>query len=460
MRKRRKIGLLIVFMSTVVLIGCGLFLFPYLRSAFLFLGFDRPKEYLVLFQNNMEIRPSGGFMGSFSRIRFEKGKLTLLKIEDIYVPDGQLDGHVDPPWPIQAAFGQGWYKLRDSNWELDFPTAAKTIEWFFEHGKEPKADGLITVNLFLLQDLLKITGPVYVTDEPDKISYDNFYKKTQSAVETGFFPGSIQKQSFLSKLGKSVLSEIEHLPLTKKIEVLKSAWRLVKEKQIYVSSHDPTIQHMVHQIHADGELHDIRTSPHDYFSFFETNLGANKANCCIERSVKLSLQSKNNLLEHRMILSYTNTNPSTLKQPPQYWGGAYVNFLRVVIPLDANVTSITVGEKNLPIPLGSGNDSKYNVEDLMKTQTDEEARKFITNDDTAHQRVSLEKFPDKGLQSIGFFVFVDALESKDVTVEYHTQTFSTLFIQKQGGIEKIPYTISVQGKASDVSIRTDQIIHL
>ena len=63
-------------------------------------------------------------MGSYAVVRSQESGVRSVEIKDIYVPDGQLVGHVDPPLPIQQAFGQGWWKLRDSNWDTDFTAAA------------------------------------------------------------------------------------------------------------------------------------------------------------------------------------------------------------------------------------------------------------------------------------------------------------------------------------------------
>lgn len=57
-------------------------------------------------------------MGSYARL------LPQLQILDIYTPDGQLAGHVEPPAPIQKAFQNGEWRLRDSNWDPDFTVAA------------------------------------------------------------------------------------------------------------------------------------------------------------------------------------------------------------------------------------------------------------------------------------------------------------------------------------------------
>src|SRR3989344_6988876 len=55
------------------------------------------KTYIVLLQNNRELRPSGGFMGSYARFKVQGSGLKEFTVQDIYVPDGQIAGHIDPP---------------------------------------------------------------------------------------------------------------------------------------------------------------------------------------------------------------------------------------------------------------------------------------------------------------------------------------------------------------------------
>ncbi|PWU23238.1 hypothetical protein C5B42_03680 [Candidatus Cerribacteria bacterium 'Amazon FNV 2010 28 9'] len=454
MKKIRTLFIAFMFILSSIV---AMLIYPAVRAGYSFFGFDHPKEYIVLFQNNMELRSTGGFMGSFGRIGFEKGKMSVLKIQDIYVPDGQLDGHVDPPWPIQAAFGQGWYRLRDSNFDPDFPTSAQTIEWFFEHGGEKKSDGIIAVNLSLLREILKVTGPVHILDQIEPVTVDNFYAKTQAAADEGFFPGSTQKTDFLSKLGSAVLEQLHHLRIDQYVQLANAVRILVKQKQILFAIDDAMVASFFHSHNMDGAL--ARSANEDYVSFFENNFGANKANCCIKRTVNVETSKRANVLEHVVTLSYINTNPSTLKQPPQFWGGAYVNFLRVAIPIQATIQSISVNGSELPSPsvvaaLPNEEESDtlntdQTIEDLMAAHTVAQTAMFGV--DTAHRQVLLETKQEQGIQLVGFFVFVDALSSSTVQIQYTTPVYSTLHLQKQSGVDEIPYMIN--GKK--VLLKTD-----
>ncbi|MCD6225716.1 DUF4012 domain-containing protein, partial [bacterium] len=101
-------------------------------------GREQPRRFLVLLQNNMELRPTGGFIGSLAVLQFTDGQLIDFKVNDVYQADGQLKGHVEPPAPIKNILGEGGWYLRDSNWSPDFPVSAQRAAWFYrkETGQE------------------------------------------------------------------------------------------------------------------------------------------------------------------------------------------------------------------------------------------------------------------------------------------------------------------------------------
>lgn len=456
----RRIGLILIFIVLICLLVGAIFQ-PTFSVAYKVLGFDKPREYIVLFQNNMELRATGGFMGSYGRIRVERGSITLVKIEDIYTPDGQLAGHTEPPWPIQSAFGQGWFKLRDSNFDPDFTKSARTIAWFFEQGREPKADGIVAINLNFLEKMLDLVGPVYLLDEPEPITSQNFYKKTQESVEKDFFPGSIAKRTFLSKLGSQVFRTLNELPLTQKIRIPAIIFRQLKEKQILFVMFDEAVSEWLRAQRFDGAIKDMtRFIDSDYLSLFESNLGANKANCCIKRQVHLKLDKQSETIDHTLTIDYENTNPTTLKKPPQYWGGAYVNFLRIGIPIDAQINSLMVGGLSYPISNLDAGDVKLNLIDLISSQTEKNEGGFTASQELASKRVDIDRRTQVGVKFIGFFVLVDALESKQVVLKYQTDATSSsrMYVQKQSGIDVLPLSLESEGIIKTYSILQDGFI--
>ena len=123
-------------------------------------------------------------MGSYAKLKFRQGVLVDAKISDIYNPDGQLIGYVEPPPPVKKAFDFGGWKLRDSIGILILLKLLLKSLGFFEQGLEP-TDGLVAINLSLVQKILKITGPV------GEISDKNIWQLAQTQAEV-----NMQKQNF------------------------------------------------------------------------------------------------------------------------------------------------------------------------------------------------------------------------------------------------------------------------
>lgn len=343
------------------------------------------KQFVILLQNNYEIRPSGGFMGSFAVIETTKTGISKVSFQDIYVPDGQLVGHVDSPLPIEQAFGQGWWKLRDSNWDPDFTVAAPQIAWFFDQGKQ-SVDGLVAVNFSFINTLAKTLG---------LFKNQDLYNLTQSAAETNSFAGSTQKSDFLNVVGDTLLQKLEHLKLTEMLPVAKLFWKNLKSGEIMLWFPDTDLQKTLAQRHWDGAL-----DP-NYLYIVDTNLGANKANCCVTRTIAQ---------DNGLHIAYTNISPAPNPIKPIFWGGNYIDYLRIVLPRDTQIKSVKVANKELilkPLEYQYGlQQDRYQVEDRGQ------------------------------FEIIGFWVTVPFQQSVQVDVQYDPISTQKLLIKNQPGWTK------------------------
>src|SRR3989344_5610276 len=95
-----------------------------------FIGTKGTKKYLILFQNPSELRPTGGFPGTYGVVSFKDGKLQDFKVDDVYNLDGQLQELIIPPVQLQH-ITPNW-GMRDTNWFVDFPTSARKTMEFYE----------------------------------------------------------------------------------------------------------------------------------------------------------------------------------------------------------------------------------------------------------------------------------------------------------------------------------------
>jgi len=63
----------------------------------------------------MELRPGGGFIGSYGILTMDKGKVSDFKIHDVYDADGKLKASIEPQFPVRRYLKLPHLFLRDSN---------------------------------------------------------------------------------------------------------------------------------------------------------------------------------------------------------------------------------------------------------------------------------------------------------------------------------------------------------
>lgn len=403
-------------------------------------GINRPKTYFVLLQNNMELRPTGGFMGSYAKIKLAKGGMGDLVVQDIYVPDGQIQGHVDPPAPIQTAFNQGWFRLRDSNWDPDFPTACQTISWFFDKGGEEKPNGIIGLNLILVSDLFEITGPLFLFDYNQSVDQQNFYQIAQQYSETDFFPGSSQKANIMGALVKAMITKIKTLNTKKSLLLLKVIYKNLKNNQILLYSTDLKLQTIFNQLGWDGSVKPLvleQGQINDYFYLNEANLGANKANLYVTRQIskEVSFLHDSQIVGNRTTIVFTNASKYFTPVKPGFWGGDYYAYLRIYLPISI-----------LDLSVESGGE-KLEEKDLTR-----------------------ERIEKQNLLQVGFWLKVPAKSEKKILVSFSLplngfdeKANYSLRVVKQPGIEKLPFSLQITKEKStlfslDQDLFRDQVI--
>ena len=379
------------------------------------------KTYYVMLQNNTELRATGGFMGSYVRIKTKKSGIYEIAVQDIYVPDGQLVGHVEPPYPVQEAFKIGNLWLRDSNWDPDFASAAATIAWFLEQGNENPADGIIAVNQLTVSRLISVFGELKVPVFDETVTGQNLYSLAQRYAEEGFFPGSTKKKDFLGAVGGALVRRVKDVRLLESLKLLKLLKEELDKKQILVWMRDAEIRKW------GGRLEDGWDKKSDYLYIVESNLGANKANCCIERKLNHEVGIMNNARREKLTIEWKNENEFDATKPPVFWGGQYVDYVRVVLPAAVKIQDVRVQGSSLRLATG---------EDFAKPNS---LRQEMSTD-----MYNIEYRDD--LQIVGFWAVVKARSSTKAEVIYTSPALDKIFIKRQPGIEGFDYKLLYNGK--------------
>lgn len=294
------------------------------------LGKEGESIYLVLLQNNMELRPTGGFIGSFALVKFSEGKLVDIDVQDVYSADGQLKGHVEPPFPIKSYLGEANWFLRDSNWDPDFPTSARQAQWFLDKEIDEQVDGVVGIDLELAKDLLVITGPLVLSDFGREITRDNLYEITQAEVEENFSPGSHKKANFLTALAKEMLERVINLSSKQQVSAVKTFFENLEERHIQIFFSNANAQKAISSLGWSGEVA-ISTSKDnlfaDWMGMVEANVGVNKQNYYVKRSAKMEIDLNEKEIVRKLSVVIENGSQVFDKGENRYKA-----YLRVLVP--------------------------------------------------------------------------------------------------------------------------------
>ncbi|HLD61271.1 MAG TPA: DUF4012 domain-containing protein, partial [Patescibacteria group bacterium] len=204
------------------------------------LGFGEPRTYLLLLLNNTELRPGGGFIGTYGVIRMNQGSAEIVKVEGTEILDNSAPKDLVsvPPEPIKKHLGVSKWYFRDSNWSPDFVSSSeKALELYSkERGvAASEIDAVIGITPTVVEELLKIIGPIEV--DGLQLNSENFTEKVEYEVEYGY-----NEKGILRRDRKQLLGDLTHI-LGEKVrttafehwsDYFDLARRMVAEKHVMV----------------------------------------------------------------------------------------------------------------------------------------------------------------------------------------------------------------------------------
>ncbi len=262
------------------------------------------QRILMLFENNNELRATGGFMGTFGDIQVSNGVMEKIKISSIYDLDGQLEEKIMPPNPLLAVNGR-WF-LRDANWFSDFSFSAKKIIGFYEKEGGETPDTVIAMTPSLIVDMLKITGPVNLPAHGVSLDSDNFIEQTQIATSADEYRQNTPKQ-VLADFVPVFLQKISNLKPQDYPAVLEVLQKNLNGKQILAYSRNPLLQKKLEEYHWAGQ---IFGTDRDFLSVVSSNLGGTKTDLYTNQQINLkSTIDSEGYIVNELQITRTNSLP-------------------------------------------------------------------------------------------------------------------------------------------------------
>ncbi|MBI2003523.1 MAG: DUF4012 domain-containing protein, partial [Parcubacteria group bacterium] len=293
------------------------------------LGQSNRQRLLLLFQNTSELRPTGGFPGSYALVEFNKGVLEKFFVDDIYNPDGQLKEKIIPPKPLKA-ITPNW-GLRDSNWFVDFRASAKKAAEFYYKDTGILLDGVVAINVDLIPEILKVTGPIEMADFGLTLNSDNFIKEVQKEVEYERTKGRDQPKQILVEFGPKLLERLSSLSRedwVKTFAVLVSGF---ERKDILGYFVESRLQDFALSNGFAGEIKEAQDS--DFLMIAHSNIMGSKTDAVIDNFVSLSVEKeKDGSLTHTLEIKRAHNGGKL-----GFYNKRNNDYIRVLLPEDAEL---------------------------------------------------------------------------------------------------------------------------
>ncbi len=333
------------------------------------------RTYLILSQNNHELRATGGFISGVGELTLEEGRLIGLRFDDSYAVDDLAVPHELAPTAFrQTLFGQLWL-FRDTNWDPDFPTSARRALDVYARDRGVQADGVIALDLSALQVLVEALGPIQVAGSTEPVTGENILPVIQAQWAEPFAGVNqeggedwwLSRKSFIGQIANAVLRKLLALsPGSEQagrgvspVKLARSLNQALDEKHILIYLTDPRAEDMLRHKNWDGALV-APLSPSDNLLVVDSNVGFNKADANVARSIDYRVDlAGGEQPRAQVILNYWNHSRQPLGvciQEARYgdtyadmMDRCYWDYVRVYVPAGGGLLK----GPDLPLPPGS-----------------------------------------------------------------------------------------------------------
>ena len=289
------------------------------------LGGNGTRTYLIEQVNPAELRPGGGFIGTYSVLRVTNGTLKLIRSGDAYQlvdprPKIGQAGYIAPPGPLLESLTPtvSWSFI-DSNFFPDFPSNARAAQSFVQPRLGIRIDAVVAMDYYTVAKMLELTGPIAVPGFGVTVN------------STNFIPTVIQHSLVQDAANKAILGAVAG-PLMQRISTLPaSSWPaligalndLAASRHLQAYFNNATVEKEIDRDGWSGVLNPTKMP--DYMMEVESNLGATKTNYFLTRRFTVELTRRGNLLHHKVTITLTDNMPFSYR--PNEFYKAYVRLL-------------------------------------------------------------------------------------------------------------------------------------
>jgi hypothetical protein len=272
---------------------------------------EGPKTYLLLVQNEDELRPTGGFITAAGTLLIQDGRVSRLT----FLNSGDLDNWEKPypvaPWQLSQYMNSRVLIFRDANWFTNYPTAALYAEYLYSYTNSHSVDGVIAFDQQMLMNVLGVTGPIEVEDVPYLIDADNvvaYMRQAKTPTAEDLASSEWTNKIFITKITRALIAKIFSGDV--QLEQFSTMlFRSMDERHLLIQLDSPTMTSLLEKYHWDGA---VRPGTDDFLMVVDSNVGFNKTNAVVESNISYDVDLTKPLSPTASLTVFHKNNAPTI----------------------------------------------------------------------------------------------------------------------------------------------------
>ncbi|MBI2063684.1 MAG: DUF4012 domain-containing protein [Candidatus Yanofskybacteria bacterium] len=400
-----------------------------------FVGSNSTKTYLVLLQNNSELRPTGGFPGTYGLITFENGSLKKIFVEDVYRADANLKENIMPPIPLQH-ITPNW-GMRDAAWFADFPFSARKVMEFYKLDGGPEVDGVLTITPDVIAKVFDVIGPIEMPEYGLTLNAGNFLAEIQNEVE--YEADRSAPKQILTDLQPKFFERLARQDKDQWLAIFKIISESAEQKHMLAYFKNSDLEKVAIKNGLAGEM---KQQAGDYLQVVFSNVKGSKTDFVTENSMDFEAGiGDGGTLNHNLTINRVHNGGDSKYGFYNRDNSAYI---KVYVPTGSVLEGIQGQSITDFSPLIGHGDFGFK-KDPELAQVEESMTRPVAGVDV---------FEESGKTVFGFWLITKPKQTKSVTLKYRTPVSAVggeynLLWQKQSGTghDRIAFSLKLpEGK--------------
>jgi hypothetical protein len=405
------------------------------------LGDAEMRTYLLLVQNEDELRPTGGFLTGVARIAVREGHIEHMYFENSAEVTDFKRPYPDAPAPLEEIMGLDLWVFHDSNWSPDFPTSARQAVAFYQQRYETPIDGVLAVDQEAFRRIVQVLQPLSIPSYPKLITADNILSALRQSRDMPLEDDPVaawerRHKVILEDLLKATIDKVQNQPETVDfIQLGMAVMAAFEERHMFAYAlQDDELEALLRESRWDGALY---AGEGDYLMVVDANLGYSKVNPYIVPSFGYAVDLRDpQQPQASLTLSYQHNGPRTSEACYHFYKPAmltyemlmqqcYWDYVRVYVPEGTRPLSATPN----PVP-----------GELLVTGKERSGEAEILAPEAGKTVLATFFVLPSGQRAETRMIYLlppDIIQQTDDTLRYR------LYIQKQGGKLNVPVQISL-----------------